>query len=148
MTWSAVALGGAVPTLIMIFATLAEFGNALCTNHVPFTLAIMYVMDLVLSFQDSYLLYIIWIVIFSIGRSFSLGLSIWTPWKDIYTRLPKRIYAKFLAKAESQVQAVSQTRRLNACLLGLYRTATKYRIQKYMFLLRLVSSTKMKWSNR
>ena len=70
MTWSAVALGGAVSTLIMIFATLAEFSyipttwnNAShlttrlifllvilaltagpCTNHVPFTLATMYVL--------------------------------------------------------------------------------------------------------
>ena len=73
------------------------FGNALCTNQVPFTLTIMYVMDLILFFLDTYLWYIIWNVVFSVGRSFSLGLSIWTPWKDIYTRLPKRIYAKLLA---------------------------------------------------
>jgi 1,3-beta-glucan synthase len=80
------------------------FGNSLCTNQVPFTLAIMYVMDLVLFFLDTYLWYIIWIVIFSIGRSFSLGLSIWTPWKDIFTRLPKRIYAKLLATGEMEVK--------------------------------------------
>lgn len=80
------------------------FGNALCSNHVPFTLAIMYVMDLILFFLDTYLWYIIWIVIFSIGRSFSLGLSIWTPWKEIFTRLPKRIYAKLLATGEMEVK--------------------------------------------
>lgn len=80
------------------------FGNALCTNQVPFTLAIMYVMDLVLFFLDTYLWYIIWNVVFSIGRSFSLGLSIWTPWKDIFTRLPKRIYAKLLATSEMEAQ--------------------------------------------
>jgi 1,3-beta-glucan synthase len=80
------------------------FGNSLCTNHVPFALAIMYVMDLILFFLDTYLWYIIWVVIFSIGRSFSLGLSIWTPWKDIYTRLPKRIYAKLLATGEMEVK--------------------------------------------
>ncbi|KAF8798014.1 1,3-beta-glucan synthase [Phlegmacium glaucopus] len=100
------------------------FGNALCTNHVPFTLAIMYVMDLVLFFLDTYLWYIIWIVIFSIGRSFSLGLSIWTPWKDIYTRLPKRIYAKLLATAEMEVKykpkvLVSQI--WNAVIISMYR---------------------------
>ena len=70
MIWSAVALGGAVSTLIMVFAILAEFSYipmtwnntshlttrlifllvilALtagpCTNHVPFTLATMYVL--------------------------------------------------------------------------------------------------------
>lgn len=80
------------------------FGSALCENHVPFTLAIMYLMDLILFFLDTYLWYIIWIVIFSIGRSFSLGLSIWTPWKDIFTRLPKRIYAKLLATGEMEVK--------------------------------------------
>jgi 1,3-beta-glucan synthase len=80
------------------------FGNMLCTNQVPFTLTIMYVMDLVLFFLDTYLWYIIWNVVFSIGRSFYLGLSIWTPWKDIYTRLPKRIYAKVLATAEMEVK--------------------------------------------
>jgi 1,3-beta-glucan synthase len=53
---------------------------------------------------DTYLWYIIWVVIFSIGRSFGLGLSIWTPWKDVFTRLPKRIYAKLLATAEMEVK--------------------------------------------
>ncbi|KXN89269.1 1,3-beta-glucan synthase component FKS1 [Leucoagaricus sp. SymC.cos] len=100
------------------------FGNALCTNQVPFALAIMYVMDLILFFLDTYLWYIIWVVIFSIGRSFSLGLSIWTPWKDIYTRLPKRVYAKLLATAEMEVKykpkvLVSQI--WNAIIISMYR---------------------------
>ena len=80
------------------------FGNALCTNQVAFALAVMYVMDLVLFFLDTYLWYIIWVVVFSIARSFSLGISIWTPWKEVYTRLPKRIYAKMLATAEMEVK--------------------------------------------
>ena len=80
------------------------FGSALCSNQVPITLVIMYVMDLILFFLDTYLWYIIWVVVFSIARSFSLGLSIWTPWKDVYTRMPKRIYAKLLATAEMEVK--------------------------------------------
>lgn len=80
------------------------FGSSLCTNQVPFTLAIMYVMDLVLFFLDTYLWYIIWLTVFSIARSFNLGLSIWTPWKEVYTRMPKRIYAKLLATAEMEVK--------------------------------------------
>ncbi|KAK0240149.1 1,3-beta-glucan synthase [Armillaria nabsnona] len=100
------------------------FGTSLCANQVPFTLAIMYIMDLVLFFLDTYLWYIIWIVIFSIGRSFSLGLSIWTPWKDIFTRLPKRIYAKLLATGEMEVKykpkvLVSQI--WNAIIISMYR---------------------------
>ena len=80
------------------------FGTALCSNQVPFALAIMYVMDLVLFFLDTYLWYIIWVVVFSISRSFYLGISIWTPWSEVYTRLPKRIYAKMLATSEMEVK--------------------------------------------
>ncbi|KAF8914288.1 1,3-beta-glucan synthase component-domain-containing protein [Gymnopilus junonius] len=80
------------------------FGNALCTNQTAFTLTILYIMDLVLFFLDTFLWYIIWNTVFSIARSFALGLSIWTPWKDIYTRLPKRIYAKLLATQDMEVK--------------------------------------------
>jgi 1,3-beta-glucan synthase len=80
------------------------FSNALCTNQAAFTLTIMYIMDLVLFFLDTFLWYIIWNTVFSIARSFTLGLSIWTPWKDIYTRLPKRIYAKLLATQDMEVK--------------------------------------------
>ncbi|KAG7451544.1 1,3-beta-glucan synthase [Guyanagaster necrorhizus] len=100
------------------------WGNALCTNHAAFTLTIMYIMDLALFFLDTFLWYIIWNTVFSIGRSFSLGLSIWTPWKDIYTRLPKRIYAKLLATNDMEVKykpkvLVSQI--WNAIIISMYR---------------------------
>jgi 1,3-beta-glucan synthase len=97
------------PIAVMAKTTVSNctdkiFGSALCSNHVTFTLAIMYVMDLILFFLDTYLWYVIWIVVFSVGRSFSLGLSIWTPWAEIFTRLPKRIYAKLLATGEMEVK--------------------------------------------
>jgi 1,3-beta-glucan synthase len=94
------------------------FGSTLCANQVPFTLAIMYVMDLVLFFLDTYLWYVIWIVVFSVGRSFSLGLSIWTPWKEIFTRLPKRIYAKLLATGEMEVKYKPKVRTYRLCPLS------------------------------
>jgi 1,3-beta-glucan synthase len=80
------------------------FGSALCRNQVNFALAVMFIMELVLFFLDTYLWYIIWVVVFSIGRSFALGLSIWTPWQEVYTRMPKRIYAKLLATGEMEVK--------------------------------------------
>ncbi|KAJ7598303.1 1,3-beta-glucan synthase component FKS1 [Mycena floridula] len=86
------------------------FGAGLCRNQVGFTLAIMYVMDLVLFFLDTFLWYIIWNTVFSIGRSFALGLSIWTPWEDIYRRLPKRIYKKLLAAGEMETRISSITK--------------------------------------
>ncbi|KAF8496308.1 1,3-beta-glucan synthase [Gautieria morchelliformis] len=100
------------------------FGNALCRNQAAFTLTIMYLMDLVLFFLDTFLWYVIWNTVFSIARSFALGLSIWTPWADIYTRLPKRIYAKILATGDMEVKykpkvLVSQI--WNAIIISMYR---------------------------
>lgn len=80
------------------------FGNNLCRNQAAFTLTAMYCMDLVLFFLDTFLWWIIWNTVFSIARSFALGLSIWTPWKDIFTRLPKRIYSKILATSDMEVK--------------------------------------------
>jgi len=100
------------------------FGTVLCSNQVPITLSIMFVMDLILFFLDTYLWYIIWVVTFSIGRSFSLGLSIWTPWKDIFSRMPKRIYAKLLATGEMEVKykpKVLVSQMWNAIIISMYR---------------------------
>ncbi|KAF8178155.1 1,3-beta-glucan synthase [Mycena galopus ATCC 62051] len=100
------------------------FFNNLCTNHVAFTLAIMFVMDLVLFFLDTFLWYVIWNTVFSIGRSFMMGLSIWTPWVDIYQRLPKRMFAKLLATGDMESKykpkvLVSQI--WNAIIISMYR---------------------------
>ena len=54
-------------------------GSSLCTHQPAFALSIMFLMDLVLFFLDTFLWYVIWNTVFSIARSFSLGLSIWTP---------------------------------------------------------------------
>ncbi|KAF7319323.1 Glycosyltransferase family 48 protein [Mycena chlorophos] len=100
------------------------FGNALCTNQVAFTLTLMYLMDLVLYFLDTFLWYVIWNTVFSVIRAFALGLSIWTPWTEMYTRLPKRIYSKVLATNDMEVKyhpkvLVSQI--WNAIIISMYR---------------------------
>ena len=100
------------------------FGDGLCRNQAAFTLTIMYIMDLVLFFLDTFLWYVIWSTVFSIARAFMLGLSIWTPWSEIFTRLPKRIYAKILATSEMEVKykpkvLVSQI--WNAIIISMYR---------------------------
>ncbi|KAF7366397.1 putative 1,3-beta-D-glucan synthase subunit [Mycena sanguinolenta] len=100
------------------------FNNNLCSNQVAFTLAIMFVMDLVLFFLDTFLWYVIWNTVFSIGRSFVMGLSIWTPWVDIYQRLPKRMFSKLLATGEMETKykpkvLVSQI--WNAIIISMYR---------------------------
>lgn len=100
------------------------FGYHLCTNQAKFALAVMFCMDLTLFFLDTFLWYVIWNTIFSIARSFAIGMSIWTPWRDIFSRLPKRIYAKILATNEMEVKykpkvLVSQV--WNAVIISMYR---------------------------
>ncbi|KAH8915230.1 glycosyltransferase family 48 protein [Atractiella rhizophila] len=100
------------------------FGGALCKNQAYFTLAAMFVMDLILFFLDTFLWWIIWNTVFSVARSFHLGLSIWTPWVDIYARLPKRIFSKLLATDGMEVKykpkvLVSQI--WNAIIISMYR---------------------------
>ncbi|QRV97434.1 beta-1,3-glucan synthase [Ceratobasidium sp. AG-Ba] len=84
------------------------FGNALRTNQAAFTLAIVFIVDLTLFFLDTYLWYVIWNT---------------TPLKDIFTRLPKRIYAKILVAADMEVKykpkvLVSQV--WNAIIISMY----------------------------
>lgn len=100
------------------------FGTTFCKWQPSITLLLMLITDLVLFFLDTYLWYIICNCLFSIMLSFSLGTSILTPWKNIYSRLPRRIYTKILATAEMDTKykpkiLVSQI--WNAVVISMYR---------------------------
>ncbi|KAK9457574.1 1,3-beta-glucan synthase component-domain-containing protein [Dipodascopsis uninucleata] len=100
------------------------FGNILCKQQPHIVLIMMYITDLVLFFLDTYLWYIIWNVIFSVARSFYLGVSILTPWRNIFSRLPKRIYSKVLATTDMEIKykpkvLISQI--WNAIVISMYR---------------------------
>lgn len=100
------------------------WGDILCRQQARITLGLMYVMDLVLFFLDTYLWYIICNTIFSVGRSFYLGISILTPWRNIFSRLPKRIYSKILATTDMEIKykpkvLISQI--WNAIVISMYR---------------------------
>ncbi|KAH7099691.1 1,3-beta-glucan synthase [Auriculariales sp. MPI-PUGE-AT-0066] len=117
------------PITILVHQRVAEcddriFSSGLCKYQPLFTLIIMYIMDLSLFFLDTFLWFVIWNTAFSLGRSFALGLSIWTPWKDIFTCLPKRIFNKLLATGDMDARyrpkvLVSQV--WNAIIISMYR---------------------------
>lgn len=75
-------------------------GTFLCNLQAKITLFLILFSDLGLFFLDTYLWYIICNCLFSIIVSLSLGTSIFTPWKNIYSRLPKRIEAKVLVTTD------------------------------------------------
>ncbi|KAK4942493.1 1,3-beta-D-glucan synthase [Elasticomyces elasticus] len=102
-------------------AILKEY---LCKYQPQILLGIMFFTDLILFFLDTYLWYIIWNCVFSVARSFYLGVSIWTPWRNIFSRLPKRIYSKILATTDMEIKykpkvLISQV--WNAIVISMYR---------------------------
>jgi 1,3-beta-glucan synthase len=87
-------------------------------------LVLMFITDLCLFFLDTFLWYIIMNTIYSVARSFYLGVSIWTPWRNIFSRLPKRIYSKVLATTDMEIKykpkvLISQI--WNAIVISMYR---------------------------
>ncbi|KAI8986603.1 1,3-beta-glucan synthase component-domain-containing protein [Pilobolus umbonatus] len=99
-------------------------GSMLCEQMPRITIMIMLLMDLVLYFLDTYLWYIIWNTVFSVARSFYLGISIWSPWRNIFSRLPKRIFVKLLATPDIQIQyspKILCSQIWNAIVLSMYR---------------------------
>jgi 1,3-beta-glucan synthase len=103
---------------------LGSSADILCKHQPTVLLILMYFTDLVLFFLDTYLWYIIWNCVFSVARSFYLGVSIWTPWRNIFSRLPKRIYSKILATTDMEIKykpkvLISQI--WNAIVISMYR---------------------------
>lgn len=101
-----------------------DAAQMLCKHQPTIILGLMYFTDLILFFLDTYLWYIIWNAIFSVARSFYLGISIWTPWRNIFSRLPKRIYSKVLATTDMEIKykpkvLISQI--WNAIVISMYR---------------------------
>ncbi|AOW02192.1 YALI0C01411p [Yarrowia lipolytica CLIB122] len=104
----------------------AEYvGKILCKYQPLFVLACMFVTELVLFFLDTYLWYIIFNTTFSVIRSVYLGGTLWTPWRNTFSRLPKRIYSKILSTSHlpsnryKKSYLVSQV--WNSIITSLYR---------------------------
>ena len=94
-----------------------------CRYQPHIVLVLIFVLEFVLFFLDTYLWYVIWTTIFSVARCYYLGSSIWTPWNNIYSRLPKRIYSKLLVtsgiKSSDETYMVSKI--WNAIVVSMYR---------------------------
>ncbi|EPE25990.1 hypothetical protein GLAREA_01902 [Glarea lozoyensis ATCC 20868] len=96
----------------------------LCPYQPKILLGLMFITDLCLFFLDTFLWYIIMNTVYSVARSFYLGVSIWTPWRNIFSRLPKRIYSKVLATTDMEIKykpkvLISQI--WNAIVISMYR---------------------------
>ncbi|KXJ90633.1 1,3-beta-glucan synthase component [Microdochium bolleyi] len=96
----------------------------LCVHQPKILLALMAITDLIFFFLDTYLWYVLVNTTFSVARSFYIGSSILTPWRNIFSRLPKRIYSKILATTDMEIKykpkvLISQI--WNAIVISMYR---------------------------
>lgn len=101
-------------------------GKILCQQEGNIILLLMFVTDLTLFFLDTYLWYIIWNTMFSVSRSFYCGVSIWTPWRNMFVRLPQRILSKVLNSAVVSRSTETQKKEMlykiwNSIIISMYR---------------------------
>jgi 1,3-beta-glucan synthase len=99
-------------------------GNVLCQHQPMITLGLMFFADLIFFFLDTYLLYVLINAAVSIARSFYLGASILTPWRNVFSRLPKRMYSKILATTDMEIKykpKVLISQLWNAIVISMYR---------------------------
>ncbi|KAJ6784697.1 hypothetical protein PWT90_00440 [Aphanocladium album] len=105
-----------------LFGTAAA--NILCKHHNVILIILTACTDVIFFFLDTYLWYVLVNTAFSVARAFYLGSSILTPWRNVFTRLPKRIYSKILAAPDMEVKyqpkvLISQI--WNAVVISMYR---------------------------
>lgn len=77
-------------------------GSILCRTIPIILLTCIIITDMVLFLLDTYLWYVIINTLVSIVISFYGGASVWTPWRNIYSRLPQRIKSKILTTTSDQ----------------------------------------------
>lgn len=91
-----------------------------CPFQPKITLVLFYLTDLILFFLDTYLWYVICNCLFSVGLSFSLGVSIFTPWRNIFSRLPDRILTKiYYGDSTDLILVIAQI--WNSIIISMYR---------------------------
>jgi 1,3-beta-glucan synthase len=96
----------------------------LCPYQPQITLGLLLFTDMIFYFLDTYLWYVLVNTTVSVARSFYLGSSILTPWRNVFSRLPKRMYSKILATTDMEIKykpkvLVSQI--WNAIVISMYR---------------------------
>ncbi|ORZ12773.1 1,3-beta-glucan synthase component-domain-containing protein [Absidia repens] len=85
---------------------------------------LMFSVELVLFFLDTYLWYVIWNTVFSVSQAMQMGISIMTSWRTMFARLPGNIYTKITATRElstSPLRKLACCQMWNAIVISMYR---------------------------
>ncbi|KAG2221245.1 hypothetical protein INT45_012366 [Circinella minor] len=90
-------------------------GKWVCQLLPTLTSILMFTVELVLFFLDTYLWYVVWSTMFSVSQAFRMGISIMTSWKTLFSRLPNLLYSKVLATPQQEDQLTTTPLRKMAC---------------------------------
>ncbi|KAI8374880.1 1,3-beta-glucan synthase component-domain-containing protein [Blakeslea trispora] len=99
-------------------------GKWLCTAMPILTTILMFFVELALFFLDTYLWYVIWNTIFSVSQSMQLGISVMTSWKQLFTLVPRNMFAKIAATKEfvsARLRRMACSQMWNAIIISMYR---------------------------
>ncbi|KAJ3333211.1 1,3-beta-D-glucan synthase [Blyttiomyces sp. JEL0837] len=94
------------PLKVLIQMPLSQCGKVLLLCRVTLwsSVFLIFLCVFVLFFLDTYMWWLVWSTVFGVIRALFIGLSILTPWRNIFIRLPERIYTKLLATSEMSVK--------------------------------------------
>lgn len=108
-------------------------GRAMCIIYPKVILVGIILTDLTLFFLDTYLWYVIFTALISMMIAFKEGTSIWSPWRNVYSRLPQRISTKLLAPSTNAKPEHAKTFALrviwNSIVDSMYRNSILSREQ-------------------
>ncbi|KAI8340562.1 1,3-beta-glucan synthase component-domain-containing protein [Chlamydoabsidia padenii] len=85
---------------------------------------LMFSVELVLFFLDTYLWYVIWNTVFSVSQAMQMGISIMTSWRTMFARLPGNMYTKITSTQElatSPLRKMACCQMWNAIVISMYR---------------------------
>lgn len=112
-------------------------GSFLCLLQPMVCLLLIYFLEFALFLLDTYLWYVIWSTSFSVFKLMRMGNTIWSPWRSIYDRLPRRIYSKLLVqpKCPSGRRSRMVAQIWNLIVIAMYRDhlLSIEQVQRLMF---------------
>lgn len=99
-------------------------GRWLCSVMPILTTILMFSVELVLFFLDTYLWFVIWNTIFSVSQSMRLGISIMTSWRQLFSKVPRNMFHKITATKEfvaAHLRRMACSQMWNAIVISMYR---------------------------
>ncbi|KAI8066077.1 1,3-beta-glucan synthase component-domain-containing protein [Thamnidium elegans] len=115
-----------VTTLMQLNNCSADplLGKWLCSAMPILTTVLMFSVELVLFFLDTYLWFVIWNTVFSVAQSMRMGISIMTSWKQLFAKLPYNMFSKITATKDFvsvHLRRMACSQMWNAIIISMYR---------------------------